>query len=311
MDGRKQETNTEMTKIFRLLVRIILTCQLFTASSTLASPYGNLAPSRTIAGQAEFDEAMGQLKKDGTSDIKRVFDLLTLASTNKHPDAIGALGYLYANGIYVEKNDTKARSYFQEAVDLGSKDSRLNLGLFLVHGKGGAVDIKKGLSLLQEMTLEGHTQAALALGELYYTGDHSEKKEPDYAQAYSVLLPQAETGNSTAQNFIGVIIRDGRIGPKDSDSAQIWFEKAAWQGNSKACSNLAELWNYQSEERKCRIEALRWMIVADDLGDMVSRYHFSDIRPQLAKDEETTARELADVTLKNIKKHNQSIKADQ
>jgi TPR repeat protein len=299
-----------MTKSFSYaVIGILFASQFLSLDSGIAAQDSKSAPAKAVDGQFEYEEAMQKLKNGGTTDIKRVFDLLTLASMKKHPDAIGALGYLYANGIYVEKNDPTARSYFQEAVDLGSKDSRLNLGLFLVHGKGGAMDMKKGLSLLQEMTFEGHTQAALALGELYYTGDHSEKKEPDYAQAYKVFLTHAETGNPAAQNFIGAILRDGRIGPKDTDSAQIWFEKAAWQGNPKACTNLAELWNYQSDERKCRIEALRWMIVADLLGEIMSKYHFADIRPLLAKDEEATARKLAEETLKNIKKIEQSIKA--
>jgi TPR repeat protein len=299
-----------MTKSFSYaVIGILFASQFLSLDSGIAAQDSKSAPAKAVDGQFEYEEAMQKLKNGGTTDIKRVFDLLTLASMKKHPDAIGALGYLYANGIYVEKNDPTARSYFQEAVDLGSKDSRLNLGLFLVHGKGGAMDMKKGLSLLQEMTFEGHTQAALALGELYYTGDHSEKKEPDYAQAYKVFLAPAETGNPAAQNFIGAILRDGRIGPKDTDSARIWFEKAAWQGNPKACTNLAELWNYQSDERKCRIEALRWMIVADLLGEIMSKYHFADIRPLLAKDEEATAKKLAEETLKNIKKIEQSIKA--
>ena len=51
------------------------------------------------------------------------------------------------------------------------------------------------------------------------------------------------------------------------------------------------------------------MIVADQLGEIVSKYHFADIQPLLAKDEEATARKLAESTLKNIKKCEQAIKA--
>ena len=291
------------------VIGILFASQFLSVDSGIAAQDTKAAPAKAVDGQTEYGEAMEKLKNGGTTDMNKVFDLLTLAATKKHPDATGALGYLHANGVYVEKNDAKARAYFQEAVTLGSKDSRLNLALFLVHGRGGPSDLKKGVSLLQEMTSEGHTQGALTLGELYYTGEHSHTKEPDFSKAYEVLLSPAEAGNPAAQNFIGAILRDSRIGPKDTDSAQIWFEKAAWQGNPKACTNLADLWNYQSDERKCRIEALRWLIVADLLGEIVSKYHFADIRPLLAKDEETTARKLAEETLKNIKKIEQSIKA--
>lgn len=281
---------------------IFFALQCFCANNGVAAQDSKPAQAKVVEGQKEYEEAMQKLKNGGTTDMKEVFDILTRAADKKHPDATGALGYLYANGIYVEKNDAKAREYFQEAVTLGSKDSRLNLALFLVHGRGGASNPERGISLLKEMILEGHNQAALTLGELYYTGDHSEKKEPDYAKAYEVLIPPAQAGLSAAQNFIGVILRDGQVGPKDTDSAQIWFEKAAWSGNAKACTNLADLWNYQSTDRKCRIEAIRWMIVADHLGEIVSKYHLADIRPLLAKDEEATASRLAELTLQMLKK---------
>lgn len=281
---------------------IFVALQFFCTNSGVAAQDSKHTPAKVVEGQQEYEEAMQKLKNGGTTDMKEVFDMLARAADKKHPDATGALGYLYANGIYVEKNDAKAREYFQEAVALGSKDSRLNLALFLVHGRGGASNPERGISLLKEMILEEHNQAALILGELYYTGDHSEKKEPDYAKAYEVLISPAKAGLPAAQNFIGVMLRDGHVGSKDTDSAQIWFEKAAWSGNAKACTNLADLWNYQSTDRKCRIEAIRWMIVADHLGEIVSKYHLADIRPLLAKDEEATASRLAELTLQMLKK---------
>lgn len=290
-----------MKSFFYAIIGILFASQFLGLDSGIAAQDSKSAPPKAVDGQAEYEEAMQKLKNGGTTDMKKVFDLLTLAATKKHPDATGALGYLHANGVYVEKNDAKARIYFQEAVTLGSKDSRLNLALFLVHGRGGASDIEKGVSLLKEMTLEGHNQASLTLGELYYTGGHSEKNEPDYAKAYEVLITPAESGNPIAQNFIGVILKDGRRGAKDSDSAQAWFEKAAWQGNPKACTNLADLWDYQSADRKCRVEALRWLMVAEQLGEIVSKYQLADIKPLIDKDEELAASKLAEVTLSIIK----------
>jgi TPR repeat protein len=151
------------------------------------------------------------------------------------------------------------------------------------------------------MVSEGNNQASLALGEIFYMGCHNKNNQPDYSKAYEVLMAPASAGIPEAQNFIGIILKDGRLGFKDDDSARLWFEKAAWQGNSKACANLAEFWDYQSENRKCRIEALRWMIVADSLGEIVSRYHLLDITPLLAKDEESAARKLAELTISLIK----------
>jgi TPR repeat protein len=254
-----------------------------------------------ISGQSQYEEAIQRLKDGSDTDLRETFDLLMQAAKQKHPNAIGAIGYLYANGIFVEKDDIKARKYTEEAVALGSKDSRLNLGLFLIHGRGGPKDLDKGLVLLKDMALEGSNEAALSLGEIYYTGEHSETKEPDYQKAYEVLLAPAKSGLPNAQNYIGVLLKDGRLGVKDEEAARVWFEKAALQGNPKACKNLADFWNYQSESRKCRIESLRWLIVAEQLNEIVAKYEWNDIKSLVSHDEEKTARALAELTLEIIR----------
>jgi TPR repeat protein len=256
-----------------------------------------------VRGQSQYEEAIQRLKGGSDTDLGETFDLLMQAAKQKHPNAIGALGYLYANGIFVEKDDIKARKYTEEAVALGSKDSRLNLGLFLIHGRGGQKDLDKGINLLKEMALEGSNQASLSLGEIYYTGEHSETKEPDYKKAYEVLLAPAKSGLPNAQNYIGVLLKDARLGKKDEDGARLWFEKAAWQGNSKACKNLADLWNHQSESRPSRIESLRWLIVAEQLNDIAAKYEWNDIKPLVSNDEEKLARALAELTLEKIRSY--------
>lgn len=254
-----------------------------------------------VSGQSQYEEAIQRLKGGGDTDLGEAFDLLMQAAKQKHPNAIGALGYLHANGIFVEKDDIKSRKYTEEAVALGSKDSRLNLGLFLIHGRGGPKNLDKGLVLLRDMALEGSNDAALSLGEIYYTGEHSETKEPDYQKAYEVLLAPAKSGLPNAQNYIGVLLKDGRLGVKDEEAARVWFEKAAWQGNPKACKNLADFWNYQSESRKCRIESLRWLIVAEQLNEIVAKYEWNDIKSLVSAHEEKTARALAELTLERIR----------
>lgn len=91
-------------------------------------------------------------------------------------------------------------------------------------------------------------------------------------------------------------------GEMDIDSARVWFEKSAHQGNAKACANLAELWNYQSENHMARIEALRWMLVAGDLSEVQSKQHYGEIKSFLSREEEKIARQLADLTLGVIRK---------
>jgi TPR repeat protein len=283
------------------LLALITASQILAASTTSAAEDASQQPTSSSGKNKQYDAAIHKLKNGGTENLKEVFDLLTASAKQKHPEAIGTLGYLYANGIFVEKDDAIARKYFQEAVELGSKDSRRNLGLFLVYGRGGAQDWDKGISLLGEMVREGNNQAAIALGEVYYMGDQSANRAPDYAKAYEVLIAPANAGSPIAQNFLGIMLKDGKLGAVNIDEAKVWLEKAAWQGNPKACANLSDMWDYQSENRNCRIESLRWMMVADALDEIVSKFLLADITPQLAKDEEIVARDLAAITLEIIK----------
>jgi len=238
--------------------------------------------------------------KEVEKDPAKALDLMKKAADQGLPDALGGVGYFYSTGLVVEKNESKAREYFEKGAELGSSASQSNLGIYLIRGLGGDRDISRGLSLMQQAVKAGNEHAAVLLGEIYYTGEHADGI-PDFAKAYEVLLGPAGKGNAAAQNTVGVILRDGRIGSKDMDSARVWFEKAALQGNPKACTNLFELWDYQSENRFARIEAIRWLLVANELDEVMAKYQYEDIKSSVSHEEEKVARQLAEITLTSIK----------
>jgi TPR repeat protein len=253
------------------------------------------------AADAAYLEAVDLLRKGGGGNQQKAHGLLVEAAAQKHPDATGSLGFLYANGIHVGRDDAKALEFFNEAVRLGSGDSRLNLGLFLLRGRGGPQDLERGLDLVKQAASGGNRHASLALAEIYFFGEQSPAGAPDYSRALEPASKAAEAGLPAAQNLMGVLLRDGRNGPPDADSARFWFEKAAWQGDPKACTNLAALWNHQSGDRNARIEALRWMAVADSLGEVFSRQHLSEISPLADPAELAAAKKLALFTLEKIR----------
>lgn len=214
-------------------------------------------------------------------------------------EALAALGYCYANGKGVDKDDAEARKFFERAADLGSVVGKANLGLFLIQGRGGDKDISRGISSLESSADAGSSESHIFLGEIYYFGLHN-SGTPDYSKAYDHLIQPAEAGNAASQNMIGVIFKDGLSGKIDLDAARVWLEKAALNGNGKACFNLSELWNPNSENRWARIESIRWLIVGDKLGEITANYHFKDIRSTLPADELAVATDLADTTFRRL-----------
>lgn len=66
----------------------------------------------------------------------------------------------------------------------------------------------------------------------------AEFNQKDYRAAFADLLPQAQKGNSQAQYAVGYLYYNGLGVDKDLQQAQVWFHKAADQGNAKAVKAL-------------------------------------------------------------------------
>ena len=54
---------------------------------------------------------------------------------------LNLLGIIYLNGLHVEKNYKKAKKYFLEAKDLGSKSAEFNLGWIALKGLGEEINL--------------------------------------------------------------------------------------------------------------------------------------------------------------------------
>lgn len=68
-----------------------------------------------------------------------------------------------------------------------------------------------------------------------------ESQFKDDAKAFKDYQVSAELGNAYAQNRIGWWLLTGKGGPKDIDSAEHWFKRAAAQGNDNAIANLKQV----------------------------------------------------------------------
>ena len=66
----------------------------------------------------------------------------------------------------------------------------------------------------------------------------------DYATSLEMLRPEAEAGDATAQNILGVLYNNGHGVEQDIETALGWYELAAQQGLDKALYNLG---NFHSD----------------------------------------------------------------
>ncbi len=73
-------------------------------------------------------------------------------------------------------------------------------------------------------------------------GEYVSYDRADYKTALKVWMPQAESGDAEAQNYVGQIYEQGLGVPPDYAKAALWYRKAADQGYSRAQVNLANLY---------------------------------------------------------------------
>jgi TPR repeat protein len=111
-----------------------------------------------------------------------------------------SLGYCYANGLGVEKDDVQARAWYTKEALQGESDAFYYLGVMCLEGEGGEKDL--------------------------------ECAERMFRQA-------ARKGSSPAQNYLGTMYNAGQGVVQDDSRAVAWFIKSADNGTSSGQANLA------------------------------------------------------------------------
>src|SRR5690349_2878147 len=138
-------------------------------------------------------------------------------------------------------NFAAAMSEWKTAAAAGDVDAQYNLGALLLSGKAGTTDIAGGVRWIDKAASQGHTEAAFALGMIFYAG-LGEQLKPDFKRAYDAFLISAGKGHVESQYNVGVMLMNGQGTKQDLPAAAEWFRKAADRGHPQAQYNLGTLY---------------------------------------------------------------------
>lgn len=142
-------------------------------------------------------------------------DKLIKDGKDGNKQALYQLGFMYENGMEVDKNLEKATRYYRQAVELGSEDAKLSLALMDLNNK---LD-KRKVSLSNSVTVKGST-------ELDYKLSVSDLK---------AVLVRAKKSDKDAFFTLATIYDNGYGDIKvDSSKAVALYKKAAALGSEKA-----------------------------------------------------------------------------
>jgi TPR repeat protein len=255
-------------KSIHILASILLLSQLHAAEPT---PAASELESSAASGNATAQFQLGRAYFRGEGfpvDKSKAHEWILKSAEQGNPDAITTMGYFYSQGIVLEKDEAKAIEWFRKGAEAGSAKSQLNLGLMLRQAKTIPLDNTESLKWLETAASTDDPDAVRTYGQVLFLGDSLIM--PDRKKAFPFVLKSAEAGDAHSQNMVGVAYRDGDGTEKDIKQAKNWFLKAALQNDPKAQSNLAHILGVDSPASPDRKEALKWLLIAKDNGEITA-----------------------------------------
>ena len=176
--------------------------------------------------------------------------------------AMQELASLYANGIYVPQNTSKAMQWNMLAKLLGNVNVTCGICKCISDNNDFIINNEAILSQLKKNRINFEYCKE---GEKLY----SDKK---YEQAIYWFQKAADAGNSAAQKNLAICYFNGYGVEKDVEKAIYWWQKAADAGNSAAQKNLAFCYLKGDGVEKNVEKAVYWWQKAADAGDSDAEY---------------------------------------
>ena len=109
------------------------------------------------------------------------------------------LGFLYANGYGVPKDEAEAVKWYRKAADQGYAKAKYNLGVMYANGRGVPKDEAEALKWYRKAADQGYAPAQFNLGVSYANGQGVPKDEAEACKWY--LLAGAK-GDEMAKKAI-------------------------------------------------------------------------------------------------------------
>jgi len=138
--------------------------------------------------------------------------------------AQGALGYMYAIGEVVPKDEKQSVYWYKKAAENGGANAQFNLGSIYHYGYYGiSQDYKKAIKWYKMSAKQGEIDAFSNLGQMYCEGTGVPQ---DYSKAVELFKEGAELDNGSCQYSLARMYRQGKGVAQDYAKAIYWYRQA-------------------------------------------------------------------------------------
>jgi TPR repeat protein len=176
------------------------------------------------------------------------------------------LGYLYRQGVGVQRNPVRAAQYLQRAYKAGDLQANFLLAIMYENGEGGLPrDPRGAVEMLAASAAAGDPYAQVELGNCYYNGVGVAQNHGSAALWY---FKAAQTGLSDPQEFLGYMYETGDGIVADQNLATQWYRQAAIHGNVRAMTELGVHLRQGNGTAWNEAEAMEWFEKAAAQGDV-------------------------------------------
>ena len=190
--------------------------------------------------KAQYNIGMLYVRGQGVErDESKAAHWLQEAARQGDPEAQYNLGLIYAEGRGLTQNYVQAAYWWHEAAKQGEVLAQYNLGVMYAEGRGLGQDYTQAAHWWRQAAAQGLAEAQINLGWLFENGLGIAQ---DDIQAVFWYRQAAEQGLATAQYNLGMMYMMGRGVLQSDAQAGLWWRKAAEQGLAEAQFNLGILY---------------------------------------------------------------------
>jgi TPR repeat protein len=242
------------------------------AQVTKNTPPPPLAPNAAANVESSIDLAYGAFQR---GHYLTAFNEATKRAQQNDPAAMTLLGEIYAQGLGVGRDDSKAAQWYKLAAAKGGRDALFALAMFNFQGRAGTQNLEEAARLLDAAAKLGHAGAAYDLGLLYLQGQQFSQ---DFKRASELFAAAAEAGNSEAQYALATMYKEGRGVQKDMSKAMRLMQQASVAGNLDAMVEFAIAQFNGEGINKDEPAAAQLFLKAAHLGSPIAQNRLARIR---------------------------------
>ncbi len=179
--------------------------------------------------------------RDAPEDAARAARWFEAAAQQGDAESQYAIGVMLALGEGVAQDDDRAVAWYAKAAAGGSRGGQHAMGIRHLDGRGVRQDDAQAMAWFRRAADQGYAPAQYNLAGMYRDGRGVAKSDEHMAIAASLYLQAAQQGLADAQYMLGLMHTTGVGTPRDLRQAELWWQRAADQGDAESARLLEGL----------------------------------------------------------------------